>query len=203
MMICANRRYPDISCHRIMDIIDTYRCKEILSLNTSWIKHRAIVAAYYRSANAYSALVKRRIMSGMGLTSLDMQILEMIVEHEGENRNMKWFAQSLGINTSVFTTKVNELESKGLVAKYHTADNLKNIILKVTEAGEAEYAQYVANVMPSFQPIFEQLDRLSEDDRRILERALTLWGDGHYSGLNKERPELIPVTSGKSPAGNK
>lgn len=94
-------------------------------MNTAWIKHRAIIAAYYRSANAYSALSKRKTMSGMGLTPVDMQILELIVEHSDENHNMKWFATILGVNTSVFTNKVNELEKKGLIEKFHTSTNKK------------------------------------------------------------------------------
>lgn len=163
-------------------------------MNTAWIKHRAIIAAYYRSANAYSALSKKKNMSGMGLTHVDMQILELIVEHSDENHNMKWFATSLGVNTSVFTNKVNELEKKGLIEKFHTSTNKKNIILKVTETGEKEYAQYVSNVAPTFKPIFDNLDKISESDLKIIEKVLTSWGDGHLSGITKEKPDLIPLT---------
>ena len=60
--------------------------------------------------------------------------------------------------------------------------------------GEKEYAQYVSNLAPTFKPIFDNLDKISEADLKIIEKVLTSWGDSHLSGITKEKPDLIPLT---------
>ena len=162
-------------------------------MNTEWIKHRAVVAAYYRSANAYNVLSRKKNLSSKGLTPLEIQILEHITEHSGENRNMKWFAQCLVVSTSTFTNRVNELTKAGLVAKYFTEDNRKNIILRVTDKGNAAYDEYTAFVQQYFSPVFEELNKLSEEELAIVARALNNWADGHLGGIPVKKPALIPL----------
>lgn len=161
-------------------------------MNTDWIKHRKIVAAYYRSANAYSVLSRKKTMGHLGLCTLDMQILEHIMEYAEENHNMKWFAERLGISTSVLTNHINSMVKQGLVMKYHTSDNKKNIILQVTPKGCSEYEEYVKKIQHFFTPVFEQLSQLSEADLAVVEKALNIWADGHIAGV-MEQDELILI----------
>jgi len=163
-------------------------------MELQWIRHRNIVAAYYRSANAYSSLCRREFLSCASLTTAEVQIIEHIMEHAEENRNMKWFANRVGISTSAFTNYVNRLVKKGLVEKYHTSENKKDIILRVTELGIASYNDYSAVMEKIFDPLFDVMDRLSEEDCKVVEDMLELWADQHLMGTDKNRSfTLVPV----------
>lgn len=163
-------------------------------MKTQWIRHRRIVAAYYRSANAYAALCKRENLSSAGMTSIEVQIIEHILEHAEENNNMKWYAGELGISTSAFTNYVNRLTHKGLVCKYHTTDNKKNIILRVTEEGIKAYEEYSAVMQGVFAPMFEIVDKMSDKDQLLVAELLNRWADQHILGTIDEKPLfLVPA----------
>ena len=62
-----------------------------------------------------------------------IQIIEYLQENEELHQNMEQLAAKLGITTSNFSKLVNKLESKGLLQKYHAANNRKEVIIQVTE----------------------------------------------------------------------
>lgn len=163
-------------------------------MELEWIRHRRIVAAYYRSANAYTALCRREYLSSAGMSSVEVQIIEHLLEHSDENRNMKWFAGQLGISTSAFTNYVNRLTQKGLVEKFHTVDNRKNIILKVSPAGLEAYREYAQIMQEVFEPIFKAMDRFSEEEEECVVEMLNAWAEQHLIGTEKDKSfVLIPV----------
>lgn len=163
-------------------------------MKTEWIKYRRIVAAYYRSANAYVALCRRENLSSAGMCPVEVQIIEQLIEHGDENRNMKWYAGELGISTSAFTNYVNRLTQKKLVEKYHTADNRKNIILRVTDAGLAAYEEYSEIMKDVFSPIFGAMDKMSEENQQYVVEMLDAWAAQHLIGTEKDKSfVLIPL----------
>lgn len=163
-------------------------------MDTDWIKYRKIVAAYYRSANAYFSMCRRENLSSAGMSSIEVQIIEVILEHSEENNNMKWFADQIGISKSAFTNYVNRLTEKKLVEKYYAIDNHKNIILRVTEAGRAAYEEYATVIRSVFDPIFDVISEISEEDRELVAKLLNVWADQQLLNTVKERSfVLIPV----------
>ena len=83
---------------------------------------------------------------------------------------------------------------KGLVEKYHTSENKKDIILRVTELGIASYNDYSAVMEKIFDPLFDVMDRLSEEDCKVVEDMLELWADQHLMGTDKNRSfTLVPM----------
>lgn len=163
-------------------------------MELKWIRHRKIVAAYYRSANAYTALCRRENLSSAGMSSVEVQIIEQLLEHSDENRNMKWFAGQIGISTSAFTNYVNRLTQKGLVEKFHTVDNHKNIILKVSPAGLEAYTEYAEVMQEVFEPMFKVMDRFSDEQEEDVVEMLNAWADQHLIGTEKDKNfVLIPV----------
>lgn len=163
-------------------------------MEIQWIKHRAIVAAYYRSANAYVALCRRENLSSAGMNPVEVQIIEHVIENADENHNMTWLADRLGISKSAFTNYVKHLCEKGLLEKYVTSENRKNIILKVTDAGLSAYNEYSTVMQEVFLPIFAEMDKLSEEAQAHVIDMLNAWADQHLIGTTKDKQfVLIPV----------
>jgi len=163
-------------------------------MEIKWIKHRKVVAAYYRSANAYAAVCRRQNLSREGMSPVEVQIMEQIIEHSDENRNMKWYANQLGISTSAFTNHVNGLTRRGLVEKFHTTANRKDIILRLTDRGKAAYEEYSAVMQEIFAPMFEEMDKISEDDLEHVVKLLNIWADQQLIGTEKDKEfVLIPA----------
>jgi len=163
-------------------------------MEIKWIKHRRIVAAYYRSANAYAAVCRRQNLSHEGMNPLEVQIMEHILEHADENRNMKWYANQLGVSTSAFTNHVNSLTRRGLVEKFHTTGNRKNIILRLTERGTAAYEEYSSVMQEIFSPIFEEMDKIPADALEHVVAMLNTWADQQLIGTEKDKEfVLIPA----------
>lgn len=163
-------------------------------MKTEWIKHRRVIAAYYRSANEYAALCRIQNLSSAHLNPIEVQIIEQIIENSEENNNMKWYAQQIGISSSAFTNYVNVLVKKGLVEKYHTSDNRKNIIIKLTDAGLRAYEEYAASIAPMFTEIFEILDSMDGENIEKVIKLLNAWGDSQAAGTEKGREfVLIPI----------
>lgn len=167
-------------------------------MEIQWIKHRRLVAAYYRSANAYTALCRRENLSSAGMNPVEVQIIEQIIEHADENNNMKWYAGQLGISTSAFTNYVNRLTQKGLVEKFHTSSNRKNIILRVSEAGLAAYEEYASVMQGVFSPIFDIIDAMSDKDQQLVIDMLNKWADQQLIGTDDDTQLfLVPAKSSR------
>ena len=89
-------------------------------------------------------------------TYAQIQIIEYLLENEELHLNMKQLAAKLGITTSNFSKLVNKLESKGLLQKYHAANNRKEVIIQVTEYGKKVYADYSEYIYRNhFKQMFE------------------------------------------------
>ena len=61
----------------------------------------------------------------------EVQIMEHIMEYADQHKNMKWYAEQLGLSQATHSKYVQRLVNKGLLEKYHKAGNRKDIILMV------------------------------------------------------------------------
>ena len=152
-------------------------------MKLDWLgKHRKIVSSFYRSANGYSQICKLEIFGREVKFSLyEVQIMEHIMEYGDENRNMKWYAQQLGLSQATYSRYVKQLVIKGLVEKYHAENNQKNIILRVSELGIREYRIYAEESRTvRFPKLLERLDTLTPEQWQAVEDIFVIWGDFHH-----------------------
>lgn len=101
---------------------------------------------------------------GFSLSAQEWQVLEYLLEHPDSHAPMAFISQQLGIATSTLTKYSAKLVKLGLVEKYKTADNRKNIILRASRIGEQFYYQMVDRFMKSnFEDFFKSLASLSDE----------------------------------------
>jgi len=151
-------------------------------MKLDWLgRHRGIVGCFYRSANGYSQICKEEFLGGeVRFSPYEVQIMEHIMEYEQDNRNMKWFARELGLTQATYSRYVGKLVRKGLVEKYHTTDNRKNIILRVSQLGLKEYDLYAKHMQSiRFGPMLEYLDSLTPEQLEAVEKVMAFWGSFH------------------------
>ena len=170
------------------------RQERILSaMKLEWMgPYREIIGNFYRSANGYSQICKNEMFGEPVLFSpYEVQIIEHILEHADQHRNMKWYASRLGLSQATYSKYVQKLVDKGLVEKYHTSGNKKDIILMVSPLGLKEYREYaVVAASQLFSELFRYLDSISEAELETVNRVFALFGRMHgEKRANSAEPE--------------
>ncbi len=170
-------------------------------MKLEWMgKYRDFVAAIFRSGNAYSQIVKQQTSgyeSSFG--PYEVQIMEHIIEYGEQNPNMAWYAKQLGMVPSTFSKYVKQLEGKGLVEKYKTEGNKKNIILRLSSLGQKEYDEYSKMAYDLwFSNMFKLLDKMSDKQIKQMKEVIELWGswctDLADNPEEKATEKLIKIT---------
>jgi DNA-binding MarR family transcriptional regulator len=157
-------------------------------MKLEWMgRYRDMIGDFYRSANGYSQICKNELFGEPVLFSpYEVQIMEHILEHADEHRNMKWYASQLGLSQATYSKYVQKLVDKGLVEKYHTSGNRKDIILMVSPLGLQEYQAYAAFAGSElFRDLFVYLDSLGEAELETVNKVFSLFGRMHA----EKRPE--------------
>ena len=140
--------------------------------------YREIIGDFYRSANGYSQLCKSEMFGDpVRFSPYEVQIMEHIMEFADEHRNMKWYADRLGLSQATYSKYVKKLVDKGLLERYHTATNKKDIILIVSPLGMKEYGEYsVVAKERWFHELFDLLDGVSPEELEIVKKAFAIFG---------------------------
>ena len=172
-------------------------------MELNWLgNHRGIIGDFYRSANGYSQICKTELFGDkIRFSPYEVQIMEHIMEHADDNRNMKWYAQQLGLSQATYSKYVTRLVKKGLVDKYHTEDNQKNVILRISSAGMEEYRKYARRIhMEHFSALLEYLDTLSPDQLTAVRETFAILGQFHGEGSSGDQERsavrLIKIRDG-------
>lgn len=152
--------------------------------------YREIVRNFYRSANGYSQICKTELFGeAIRFSPYEVQIMEHILEYADQHKNMKWYAEHLGLSQATYSKYVQRLVRKGLVEKYHAACNRKNIILMVSAAGLKEYEKYAEESKKErFGELFDLLGRLTPAELKAVDQVLAVWGRCH-SENQEEKPD--------------
>jgi DNA-binding MarR family transcriptional regulator len=133
-------------------------------LAVEWMgKYRTFVEKIVKYGNAYAESYKKEYPYNTVFlfSAAQIQVLEYLLENEDKNQNMLEIAKRLGISKSAFSKHVKKMVEKGLLEKYHTSDNKKNIIIKVSTIGKEVYSQYVQYAYEKcFKKIFSLLDEI-------------------------------------------
>lgn len=160
-------------------------------MELNWLgKHRNIVSGFYRSANGYSQICKLEIFGQkVRFSPYEVQIMEHIMEYGDENRNMKWYADRLGLSQATYSRYVKQLVQKGLLEKYHAENNQKNIILRISELGLEEYRLYAEESRNiRFRKLLEKLDTLTPEQWQAVEDVFEIWGGFHHEIMLEPDP---------------
>lgn len=139
---------------------------------TEWMgRYRPLVQELVKYENSYSRISSTKAMrldDTSFVSSQEWQVLEYLLEHDGEPNNMLTVADTLGIAPSSLSKITKSLISCGLIERYRFSNNKKNVILKVTDYGRE---RYIVNAKKYMEPVFNTLfDSLREipDDYLIL-----------------------------------
>lgn len=164
-------------------------------MKLEWLgRYREMVQYLICYANRYSAIKTKEVLGDEIPYSFEqIQVIEYLLENEELQLNMRGVADRLGVKPSAFTKLVNRLEKKGLLEKYHTADNHKNIVVLVSDNGKRLYSDYCNKVAESvFHGMFlagedisdEELDKFTMMMKALVE---------HKSCCATREEGLVPV----------
>ena len=151
-------------------------------MKLEWMEpYRDIIGNFYRSANGYSQICKTEMFGEpVKVSPYETQIMEHIMEHAEEHRNMKWYASRLGLSQATYSKYVQKLVDKGLLEKYHTDGNRKDVILMVSPLGLEEYRAYsemAGSIL--FGELFAYLGGLSEEELQTVKKVFSFFGRMH------------------------
>ena len=145
-------------------------------MKLEWMgRYRELVALLVQHSNitARAATQPLQLSPDLRMSSVSWQVLEYLIEHEDDDACMIRLSESLGIPQSSFSKIARQLTEQGLVARYRTTANRKNIILKPTEEARELYAS-VSPVLfeRAFRRFFESLDGLDDASLSVFTAAL-------------------------------
>ena len=163
--------------------------------------HRAAVEALIRCGNSYSQNVNLRGMmtEAVDISAAELQVMEYILENEERRENMSQVAARLDISQSSFSKIVAQLCRLGLLEKYRTCRNRKNVIVQPTELARQVYRDYAVSAARGWKPIFDELDRMGPDAEAGFIRLLDTFSASMHaarealSQRESEDIELIPL----------
>lgn len=168
-------------------------------MKLEWLdRYRDLVEGIILFANRYSSIKTKEVLGTDILYSFEqIQIIEYLLENEELKLNMRGVADRLGLKASAFTKLVNRLEDKGLLEKYRTPDNQKNIVVLVSDQGKQLYAEYCENIAKKlFEGMF--LAGKEVNDEELLRLTKMIQSLTHYEIKRlPEGNELIPIAKNK------
>lgn len=167
-------------------------------MKLSWMgPYRGIIGDFYRSANGYSQICKIELFGEkVKFSPYEVQIIEHILEYAEQCKNMKWYANRLGLSQATYSKYVQKLVKKGMLEKYHSNINKKDIILKVSPLGMKEYSAYAEFIENRwFNELFKLLDSASPEELETVRKVFSIFSRWHNekSENNPEEQELIRV----------
>ena len=165
-------------------------------MGTEWMsRYRPLVAALVKHTNVVQRAAGRtvRLSEEVSLSTQEWQVFEYILEHQDDDSCMNHISERLGIAQSTFSKITKYLCEQGLVDKYQTETNRKNIILRPSADGVDLYRQQTATVgREMFGAFFEDLDGLSDEQLETFTAALErLNATLSQGGRAPEKPRLI------------
>lgn len=145
-------------------------------MKLEWMgEYRDVVEKLIRYCNEYGNIYKREQYYGTKIkfSYAQIQVIEYLLENEERHQNMSTIAGRLGISNSVFSKLVNQLVTKGMLQKFHTKNNKKDVIVRVTDFGRSTYMDYSKFILENhFQKMFDVADRLPRETIPVIAEML-------------------------------
>jgi DNA-binding MarR family transcriptional regulator len=138
---------------------------------------KEIAELFIRAVQKYNALEKIPVKVGTkhDLYHSEKHFLDVIGDNPG--MNMTEFAGSIGVTKGAVSQFVVKLEAKGLVQRYKSGDNGKEVFLELTRAGRELYIQHKKKNEETIKPLIKELDKYSDDKVEFFITMLGWIGD--------------------------
>lgn len=138
-----------------------------MTTDTEWMgKYRKLMEMIIRFGNTYARTSRgeQNYNTSITFSASQIQILEYLLENENDLNNMVTVAEHLGISKSALSKQTKKMVEKGLLERYHTSDNQKNIIVKVSDFGKEIYQLYSEYTYETaFKKMFAVLDDIPDE----------------------------------------
>lgn len=160
-------------------------------MNTKWLgKHRDFIGCLIKYANNYAQAysIMNFHKTSVPCSLAQIQVIEYIIENEEKNQKMVEVAKRLGVSASAFSKNIKKLVEKGLLEKYKTTENKKEIIVKASPLGHQVYEEYVSLLYERrFRHTFELLDTVPQNYLDIVAEALNFNAESIAEQINESR----------------
>ena len=164
-------------------------------MQLEWMgRYRELVAALILNENIVSRNMSVRVpmYQGIGLIAQEWQTLEYLIEHGDDASCMTHIHEALGIPQSSFSKIARQLTDLGLVERYQSTANRKNIILKPSEKALRLYRSFSQRIYEKdFQSFFQDLDALDDDSLAVVISALQAFNRKLCSLTEPQRPAAL------------
>lgn len=131
-------------------------------MKLEWLgDYRLLMEKIIKYANTYARTYRKNMSYGTDIliSAAEIQVLEYILENEEKYQNMAEIAMRLGVSSSAFSKNVKQMLGKGLLEKYHSVNNRKDVIIQPSELGRSVYADYCKYVKKDFIDKMEEVLR--------------------------------------------
>ena len=161
-------------------------------------RYRQLVAAIVQHTNVITKAGNEShfMYEGIYMTSNEWQVMEYIVEHREDDEKMIRMSEALGIPQSSFSKIIKHMSTLGLVERYRSIDNKKNVILKPTELAIRVYEYHAEQSYNNvFKAFFDALDGISDSDLETLANAISLLSSNikKSNTVSEEKAKLIKI----------
>lgn len=164
-------------------------------MKLEWMgKYRKLVEKMIKFGNTYARTSRgeHSYNTTAKFSASELQVLEYILEHEDENENMAGIAENLGISKSALSKHTKRMVEKRLLEKYHTTDNQKNIIIRVSDYGREVYGAYAQYTYESaFKKMFHVLEDVPDEYLEKFTRAMEIAAE--LAAADKEPEQKIEL----------
>lgn len=162
-------------------------------MELQWMgEYRDYVEKMIKFGNAYANLYQKEQYYNyeVEFSPSQLQVLEYLLETEEKQQNMAEIAARLGVSPSSFSRNVKKMINKGLLEKYHTVSNRKNIIVRVSDRGREAYAAYSDYVLTyRFRQVFSELDKIPKESLAQITHATDVWAEQLLKDLPGRKEE--------------
>ncbi len=145
---------------------------------SEWMgRYRGLVAAIVQHTNVVieGESLRKFMYEGLYLSTKEWQVLEYIVEHREDDEKMIHMSEALGFRQSYFSKITKALSDLGLIERFHSADNKKDVFLKPTEYALTVYEYHTGQSYQNyFKPFFDALENVSDQDLAAVARAISI-----------------------------
>lgn len=146
------------------------------------------MSLFIRAARRYNALEKipAKTASRHELYHSERHMLDRIGDHPAVN--VSGFARSAGITKGAVSQVVKKLETKGLVRRYKSGGNNKEVFLELTKSGRDEYLRHQEKNQETIGPLLRELRKYPDDKVEFLITMLA-WISGYLETSAKQMKE--------------
>ena len=126
------------------------------------------------------------------ISNNDMHVIEAIGIYE--KKNMSTVAKTLSVTIGTLTIAINSLVKKGYVNRVRSEQDRRVVYISLTPKGEKAYRHHEEFHR---QMILATIDGLSEEETKILVKALSNLNDFFRNMTNEHDREIIKETTEK------